>query len=65
MPEERQDVYKQVVVDGRESVEQLHGFRQGEGIFVLLDGKAQKVAIVMQHDAKNGNASEHIRLSKT
>ena len=64
MPEERHNVYKQVMVGRHQPVPQHHRLRQSERIFVLLDGEAEEMAVVMKHYPEYGDAAECLRLGK-
>ena len=61
--EKRHNVYKQVVVERQHALKQLSRLRCREGVFVLLYGKAQKVAVVVKNYSQYGYAPEGLRLS--
>ena len=62
MSEERQQMDGQIHVGRHQPVQQLCGPGRGERVFVLLNGKTEKVTIVVQHDAEYGYAAQRLRL---
>ena len=60
--EEREDVDEKVAVDAHQFLQQLAWLLCREGILVLLHGKLQEVAVVVQDDAQDGQAAESLCL---
>ena len=60
MTKERKQMDKQIVIKGSQHFPKLLGTLGIELIFILFDGKAQEMAIVVQHDAKNGNTAQRL-----
>ena len=64
MPEERQQVDEQIAVERKQPVGQHPGLGRRERIFVLLDGEAEEMAVIMKHYAEYGYAAQSLRLGK-
>ena len=58
MAEEREQMDGQIPVGRHNRLNKLRTLRYGEGIFVLLHGKAKPVAIVVKENSYDGKSAQ-------